>query len=145
MHFSSQVCVPWRWSNQHDSTWWKSIKMKDQIGSFLHFFLWYQNLPSSPHTSTLAMQGISTYPNSFNLETCSAVMGCCHMAVFIAGQKRRGRLISQALTTLVCQHTNQHGKHFRGHHIIHFHVSEKTVDNQLKKTSCLPADCHKYH
>lgn len=55
------------------------------------------------------MQGISIYPNSVSLDICWAVMGWCHMAVFIAGQNRRGRLLSHALTTLVCQKVWQSG------------------------------------
>lgn len=58
------------------------------------------------------MQGTSTYPNSTSLDICWAVMGCCHMAVFIAGQKSSGRLQSQARTTHVWKQEDKHHKHW---------------------------------
>lgn len=69
------------------------------------------SLPSSPHTNFFAMQGTSTYPNSTSRDTCWAVIGCRHMAVFIAGQKSSGRLQSQARTTHVWK--KWRGKHQR--------------------------------
>lgn len=115
-------------------------------GRYLIYFCLYCNPPSSPHTSFLAMQGISTYPNSVSLDICWAVMGCCHIAVFIAGQKRRGRLVSHALTTHVCQWQRL----INSEKILEKLCNEllfaitfcRESDNNFMFS---PADCHKCH
>lgn len=46
--------------------------------------------PVSPHINFFAMHLISMWPHCLSVEICWAVIGCCHMRVFIAGQKNSG-------------------------------------------------------
>lgn len=55
------------WLQQQGPAFLGFYKVKVNISTYF--------IPSSPHTSFLAMQGISTYPNSVSLDTCWAVMG----------------------------------------------------------------------